>query len=182
MDLLSISRMPFAADGGWEDLARRRPRVGGLFVGLVLPLSLLAPSILCIAGRSGSLDALTGLKDWLAVATVFFLAEMATFVAMGWLIRQLTATMGAPLARGSCLLAAIAPIPLWLSSLGLMLPHAGWMAATAVVGFLLSGALLFQGLRSFVRGLDELAALGMVQIVLGVPLIGWALLFVFAFI
>jgi hypothetical protein len=46
----------------------------------------------------------------------------------------------------------------------------------------LSGSLLYQGLRSFVHGLDELAALGAVQIGLGVPLIGWGLLFVFAFL
>ena len=58
-------------------------------------------------GTLAMLDALKQRHHWLAVATVFFLAEMATFVAMGWLIRQLTATMGAPLARGSCLLAAI---------------------------------------------------------------------------
>jgi hypothetical protein len=156
--------------------------VGGVFVGLVLPLSLLAPSILFIAGRSGSLDPLTGPRDWQAVATAFFLAELATFVTMGWLIRQVTATMGVPLARSSYLLAAITPVPLWLSALGLMLPHAGWTFATAAVGLLLSAALLYQGLRSFIRGLDDLAAFGVVQVVLGVPLTGWALLFVFAFV
>ena len=182
MDLLSISRMPFTAESGWEDLSRRRPSVGGVFVGLVLPLSLLSPSILFFAGASGSLDPVTGPRDWSAVATTFLLAELATFVLMGWLIRQVTATLGSPLNRSSYLLAAIAPIPLWLSSLGLMLPRAAWTVAVAAIGFALCCSLLYQGLRSFARGLDELAALGAVQVALGVPLIGWGLLYLFAFV
>lgn len=183
MDLLSMSRMPFSADSGWTDLERDRPGVARLLAELVLPLSLVTPAVLYVTGASGALDPIAGPRDWAAVAFSIFIAQLASVVVMAWLIREVTATFDRPLdTRRSWMLAAVAAVPLWLSSLGVALPGIGWPVAVGLAGFALCCALLYQGLRALCRDLDELAALGIVQIVVGVPLTGWGLLYVFALV
>ena len=62
-------------------------------------------------------------KEWGFISTTFFLAELLTFAVMGWLIYQVGNTQNAQISfHNAYELAAVAPIPLWLSALALLVP------------------------------------------------------------
>ena len=184
MTLSSLAKLPLSAEEGWPELARRRPALLRVFFLLVVPLSLLPPALLYFVG----IDLPPALarpapRDGATVAIVFLLAEIATFAAMGWLIRKVANTYALAIDyHDAYLLAAIAPVPLWLSSLGLLIPGLAASAAISLVALGLSCALLHHGLQALGRQRDAIVAAGVVQIVIGAGLIAWALLLSLAFV
>ncbi len=184
MDLISLARLPLTAEEGWPELARRRPALHQYLLLVALPLSLLPPAMLYLAGTHDPEAILRWAqhKDWTEVAVVFFLAEWATLLGMGWLIRQAAATYSLSIDyHGAYLLAGIAPVPMWLSSLGLLIPSLWTNALISALGLGLACALMYQGLKALGRRREEIVAASIVHIVIGVGLIAWALLLVFAF-
>jgi len=114
---------------------------------------------------------------------VFFAAEIASFLGMGWLIKKVADTNALAIDyHDAYLLAAIAPVPLWLSSLGLFLPDLAVNVVLSSIAMALSCALLYHGLQALGRRREEVVAAGMVQIVIGAGLIAWALLLALAFV
>ena len=185
MSLLSLAKLPLSADEGWPDLVRVHPGILKVVALLVLPLSLLPPAMLYFAGTHyPEVFGLAGrARDWAVVAVVFLAAELATFTLMGWLIGQVGATNGLAIDRhDSYLLAAIAAVPLWLSSLSLLVPNLAFNAAVSSIALALSCALLYQGLQALGRKREAVVATEIVQIVIGAGLIAWALLLVLAFL
>lgn len=183
MSLLSLAKLPLSADEGWPDLMRVHPGILKVFFLLVLPLSLLPPAMLYYAGTHYPEvfgPAANG-RDWTVVAAVFLAAELATYTLMGWLIRQVGDTSGLAIDyHDAYLLAAIAAVPLWLSSLGLFVPVLLFNAATSTIALALSCVLLYQGLQALGRKREAVVATEVVQIVIGAGLIAWALLLVLA--
>jgi hypothetical protein len=185
MTLMSLARLPISAEEGWPALARLNPGILKVFFLLVLPLSLLPPLMLYYVGRHYPeiFGQVAPQRNFAVVATVFFLAEMATFLVMGWLIKQVGQTYSLNIDyHDAYLLAAIAPVPLWLSSLGLFVPQLLFNAAVSLVALGLSCALLYHGLQALGHKRDAVVATGIVQIVIGAGLIAWALLLVLAFL
>lgn len=185
MNLISLAKLPLSADEGWQELAQHRPRIAKVFLFLVLPLSLLPPTMLYLAGTHypEAFFPVIRPRDWAAVAEVFFVAEMATFAAMGWLIKQVADTYALSIDyRDAYLLAALAAAPLWLASLGLLIPDLLANAAINLLALGLSCALLYNGLQALGRWREEVVAAGIVHTVIGAGLIAWALLFVLAFV
>lgn len=185
MNLISLAKLPLSANEGWPELRRHHPRIVKVFVSLVLPLSLLPPAMLYLTGTHypEAFSAAMRARDWAAVAEVFFLAKMATFVAMGWLIKQVADTYALSIDyHDAYLLAAIAPVPLWLASVGLVIPDLIASAAISALALGLSCALLYKGLQALGRKRQELVVASVVHIVIGAGLIGWALLFALAFL
>lgn len=183
MSLLSLAKLPLTADEGWPDLARLYPGVGRIFLLLVLPLSLLPPAMLYYAGTRYPevLGQAAAAKAWPQTAAVFFLMEWSTYLLMGWLIRQVARSYALRIeVHEAYLLAATAAAPLWLSSLGLLVPSLAFNAAVSTMALALSCALLYQGLQALGRTREQLVAAGIVQIVIGAGLIAWALLLVLA--
>lgn len=183
MDLISLVRLPLTADEGWPELARRRPPLDRFFISVVLPLSLLPPLMLYLAGTQDpeAFVRTAQQRDWAALATVFFLGEWVTLLGTGWLIRQAAATYALAIDyHDAFLLAGIAPVPLWLASLGLLVPSVWANAALSTLALGLSCALLYQGLKALGRRREEIVAAAIVHIVIGAALFAWALLLVLA--
>ena len=183
MNLSSYAKLTLSADEGWPELAQRHPGVLKVFGLLVLPLSLLPPALLYFAGTHylEALDPTLRHRDWAWGASVFFLAEIATFLFMGWLIRQVAETRALAIGyHDAYLLAAIAPVPMWLSSLALLVPDITFNGVVSLTALALSCALLYNGIQAFGRKRDAIVAAAVVQTVIGAVLIGWALLFVLA--
>lgn len=185
MNPISFVKLPLSADEGWPELARRPPRILDVFVRLVLPLSLLPPAMLYFAGTRYAevLGPTMRQRDWATVAGILLVAEIATFFITGWLIKEVATTHDPAIDRhGAYLLAAIALVPMWFSSLALLVPDPVFNGVASLSALVLSCALLYQGVRAFDRSHDEFVAAGIVQIVVGAVLIGWALLFALAFV
>lgn len=184
MSPVSLVKLPLSAQEGWPELIRLRPGLLKVFGLLVLPLCLLTPLMLYFAGTHHPEVFLRGAgeRNWAAVAAIFFVAEIGTFLGMGWLIRQVGQTSGFSIDyHDAYLLAAIAPVPMWLSSLGLLVPDLMFNIVFAMIGTGLSCALIYQGIQALGRKRDEVVAAGIVQMVIGAGLIAWAFLLVLAF-
>ena len=185
MSLLSLAKLPLSADEGWPDLVRIHPGILKVFLLLVLPFSLLPPAMLYFAGTHYPevFGPAAHRRDWAVVAAVFLVAELATFTLMGWLIKQVGNSNGLAIDHhDSYLLAAIAAMPLWASSLSLLVPSLIFSAAISSIALALSCALLYQGLQALGRKREAVVATEAVQIVIGAGLIAWALLLVLALV
>ena len=177
MDLVSVIKLPFSAERGWPELVRARPDLLRLFVLLVLPLSLVPPVMLQLAGaHHPELFAVEiSRKPWGQVAAVFFLAEIATFLAMGWFIKQVAGTNKLGIEyHDAYLITAIALAPMWLSALGLLIPNLLASGVIAIVGLGLSCGIVYHGVLALCRTREDVVAEGIVHTVIGAGIIAWA--------
>jgi hypothetical protein len=185
MSLLSLSKLSMSPEYGWPELARERPSLAKVFALLVLPLSLLPPIMLYYAGTHHPeiFPGEAGTKDWARIALVFFLAELGTLAMMGWLVRQLAETSGLAIDyHDAYLLASIAPVPMWLSALGLLVPSLAFNVVVALAATGVSCALVHRGIEGLGRTREDVTAASITQIVIGAGLVAWALLLVLALI
>ncbi|MCC6474351.1 MAG: DUF1282 family protein [Burkholderiales bacterium] len=187
MNLSSLTRMPFSPDAAWPELARVGSTVARAFWLLVVPLSLLPPVMIYLAGSHYG-DAFVdgfGSKPWGSIAVAFFLCEIISVTLMGWLTRLVVRTWNERISRRDAyVLAAIAAIPLWLSSLGLLVPSLAFNVFVSVVALLVCVGLIFQGVRSFCRisGENIGQAISITQLVFGGGLLAWGLLMLLTFL
>lgn len=181
MNLVSLTKLPFSTTQGWPELETIHPGLLKVFAFVVLPLSLLPPAMLYYAGSNYPDVFLKGAagKDWGEIALVFFVAEMLTFLGMGWLIKQVAESNQLKINyHDAYLLAAIAPIPLWLSSLGLLVPSPAFNAALSLVALGLASGIIHHGVEGLCHTREDITAGTIVQTVIGAGLIAWALLLV----
>jgi hypothetical protein len=181
MNLISLSKLPFSTEQGWPELEKIHPGLLKMFAFVVLPLSLLPPGMIYYAGTHYPESFFKGAAGsaWDEIAMVFFLAEMLTFLGMGWLIKQIANSNGLKIDHHDAhLLAAIAPIPLWLSSLGLLVPSLAFNAGLSLVALGLSCGIIYHGVEGLCHTREDITAGAIVQTVIGAGLIAWALLLV----
>lgn len=179
MKVSSLYKMPFSREANWPELGRLDSAVARIFWRLVLPLSLLPPLMLYLTGphHGDALVAGLGGKSWVTIAALFFIGELASFALMGWLIKQVADTWHGHIDyRNAYLLAAIAPIPLWLSSLGLLVPSLLFNALVSMVALGLSCGLIYQGVHSLCEVREDVEAAAITQLVFGAGFIVWGLL------
>jgi hypothetical protein len=182
MNVSSISRMPLSPQAIWPELARVDSTVARTFWFLVVPLSLLPPAMIYWAGSHYG-DAFVegfGSRPWAPIAALFFLCEIASVTLMGWLIRLVARAWNEQVSdRNAYVLAATAAVPLWISSLGLLVPSLAFSVALSVVALGVSCALVFQGVRSFCRISEDniVQAIDITRLVFGGGLCAWGFLF-----
>jgi hypothetical protein len=181
MNISSFSRMPFSPRAAWPELAKVDSMVAKVFWFLVVPLSLLPPVMLYLAGSHYGDVFFQGFggKPWARIAIIFFLGEIASVTLMGWVIKEVAQAWNAQITfRNAYLLAAIAPIPLWISSLGLLVESLAFNVALTFVALILSCGLILQGVRSLAH-ISEVEDIGqaadITRVVFGVGLVVWAL-------
>lgn len=179
MKLMSLPQMAVTSREGWPELIAEHPSVGRTFAFIVLPLALLPPAMLYFAGTHYGDELVPGFaaKPWAVLAAVFFFAEILTYIWMGWFIRQVAASYRVALdARDAYLLAALTPIPMWLSSLGLLVPNLLFCAVIALLGLAAACGMTYQGIHALCRRRESEAAPAIVHTVLGAGLAAWGIL------
>lgn len=185
MKISTLSRMPFSPEAAWPEVAKFDAHIFRLFLSLVIPLSLLPPAMIYLAGNHygdaflqgfGSIQTVSH-KAWGQIALVFFLGEMFSVALMGWLIRQVAANWNGQISyRSAYLLAAIAPIPLWISSLGLLVPSITLNVVFSFVALGLACALIYRGVQALCQIKEDIEAAAVTQVVFGAGMIIWGLL------
>ena len=158
MTLNDLPRMFFSESRGWQDIDRRHPSVRTMLLAVVGPLSLLPPLMYAYASMAhpGAVfpqlePALTG-AEALTVGVVFFAIEVAMVFLMADVIRQIARAMSAqPTYAQSFALAAIAPVPLWLTALVLFVPSLWVNAAMLAVAWVGSAALIRHGVHTLIH-------------------------------
>ena len=179
MNVLQMPRMIFSFSEGWDDLIRIHPSIARLFAWVVLPLSLLPPALIYYAGGSYGDVFVPGVTpgQWHAAAGIFFLAELLTVPIMAWLIHLVSRINNVATDYHACFtLAAIAPVPLWLSSLTLLVPNLIFGAVVGGLGLLCSVGLIYRGVYSLFSMGEEVKALQMATVIAGAGLFMWLIL------
>jgi hypothetical protein len=181
MSVTSLSRMPFSPKATWPELARADSTVARTFFSIVAPLSLLPPVMIFLAGSHYGDAFIEGFssKPWALIAAIFFCCEIVSVTLMGWLIKQVAGAWHEQVSyRNAYVLAAVAAIPLWISSLGLLVPSLAFNVALSALALSVSCALVLQGVRSFCRISEDniVQAISITRLVFGAGLGAWGFL------
>lgn len=185
MSVLQLHKLFLDAPDAWQALAQNRPSARRLFLMLVLPVSLIPPLMLEYAGHHVGPLLLphAPAQAWTSAALAFLLAELATVPLMAWAIKSIAESKGiASDYRDAFLLAAIAPVPMWLSSLVLFseqLPLIALMLALGVAGWVV---LVFRGVKSVLRVEEGLIAFDIAYTVTALGLIAWVVVVMYGLI
>lgn len=179
MSPLSFVQMIFSDKHGWPELIKSRPSIVRILLLVVLPLALLPPILLDYAGSNYGDQFIPGFteKPWRLLAVGFFLAEIVTYSWMGWFIKEVAKINNLEMDfHDAYLLSALVPIPMWLSSLSLLVPNLIFCGVVALAGLMLSCALIYQGVRALAGSQEDVAAGAIMQTVIGAGLVSWAML------
>lgn len=174
-----VPKMLLSFHGGWDELIRIHPSIARLFLFLVLPLSLLPPAMIYYAGgHYGDVFSLgVSPRQWHLAAAIFFIAELLTVPAMGWIMHLACRANDVPADYHDCFtLASIAPIPMWLSSLVLFIPNLLLCVVVGALGLIASLALTYRGMYALFRMHEDLRAMQMATVVTGAGLLAWLVL------
>jgi Yip1 domain len=179
MSPAQMSKMILSSSEGWDELVRVHPSISRMFFLVVLPLSLLPPAMIYYAGGSYGDVFFAGVSPghWHIAAAIFFLAELLTVPAMAWIMHLACRANNVAADYHDCFtLAALAPIPMWLSSLVLFIPNLLVCSAVGALGLLCSLALTYRGMYALFRMHEDLRAMQMATVVTGAGLLAWLVL------
>lgn len=180
MTITQLLSLPFSGNGVWHELKRMDLSIPFLAWVIVVPMSFLPPVLLYYAGTHYGDSFISGFadKEWRFITTILFLAELLTFFVMGWLVKAVLDGHQLHIEyHDAYLLAAIAPLPLWLSSLALLVPVLAVSVIAVFAGMFLSCALIYQGVRSLCKLTDnDVVAMSATYTVMAASLLAWGIL------
>lgn len=181
MNLSLIFNLPFSGKA-WSELQRKEVSIPALAWLLVIPLSFVPPVLMYYAGTHYGDSFVLGFadKEWHFITTTLFLAELLTFFIMGWLIHAVLDAYNLTVSyHDAYLLAAIAPIPLWLSAFALLVPIFFFNVLVAAVALALSINLVYQGCNALSQGSgDDIVRMSATYTIIAASFMAWVLLLV----
>lgn len=181
MSILHLHKLFISSPDGWNELARSQPKAARLFVFLVLPLSVVPPLMLEYAGHhvGAVLFPDASAQAWSTAALFFLIAELITVPLMAWAIQSVAHSKGvASEYHDAFTLAAVAAIPLWLSSLALFSGQILLSMGIVVLGMAASIMLIFRGVSNILSVDEHLVAFDIAYLVTALGLVAWVLLIV----
>lgn len=158
MSLAHFPAMLISETEGWSDIERRHPRARSLLFGLVMPLSIIPPALYAFAQLNYpgavfplTLPAMTA-GQLLSSGIVLFAGQLAMVSFMAMLIQRMAISQDHdPGYENAYTLAAIAPVPLWLSSLALLVPSLTVNLLVVAAAWVASAVLIRQGVRPLLK-------------------------------
>ena len=146
---------------------------------LVLPAVMLPViMILYAASQHGSYYAPhTPTSAWIVVAELFFVAQLVSVPLMAGVIQSVARTHQLQTTFNRCFqLAATSAIPLWLSSLTLLVPNILFNAVCVVGGLAAAFSLMFHGLPTMIGEDEGVDAMDLAYTVMSAGATLWVLL------
>lgn len=158
MNLTSYPKMLYSFNGPWCKIVATKPSVLRVSLLLVLPFLPLPPAMILYAANHASVfSSNSPLLHWQTIALLVLLAELASVPLIAWKLKNIATIHNSQAAyKETYLLAAITAVPLWLSSLGLLIPSAWAMLACLLLGLSAAASLLYHGTYQMLK-LNNLA-------------------------
>lgn len=165
MMLSDFPRMFVSDKNGWSEIDRSHFSARWFFRSVVTPMSLLPPIMYGFAETVHpgvifplSVPALTPMQ-LLVTGIVFYCAQLLMVGYMGMLIQRMAQGRDHdPGYDSAYALASIAPVPLWLASLSLLVPSRGFVLAVGIIAWIATVALIRHGVRPLLHIEDEKTA------------------------
>lgn len=150
---------------GWDEIDHSHYSARWLFKSLVLPMSLLPPVLYAYAElvHPGAIFPLTvpalTVMQLAVIGVVFYGLQLLMVGYMAMLIQRMSMSRDHdPGYDSAYALAAIAPVPLWLSSLALFVPSLSFTVVVGVLAWAAALALIRHGVRPLLHINDEKTA------------------------
>lgn len=158
MDTHNFQKMMYSYSDGWQDLMRMHPGPRRLMWMYVAPMSLV-PAVMFVYAMVVTPGAVLpaviphmSMGEAVLVAAMFFAIEIGMVALMASMIQQLGDVVdAAPSYEESFVLAAIAPTPLWVGSLALLVPSVWFNGAVMLAAWVGSAALIYHGVYPLFR-------------------------------
>lgn len=179
MKALDYPLMLVSYHDGWDTLRHQQPTAAATLLKLVLPAVMLPVAmILYAASRHGDYYAPgEPASAWIVVAELFFVAQLASVPLMAWVIQSAAGTRQLQCSFDRCFqLAATSAIPLWLSSLTLLVPSILFNAVCVVGGLAGAFSLMYHGLPAMIGEEEGVEAMGLAYTVMAAGATLWVLL------
>jgi hypothetical protein len=150
MNLTTLFKLFWSPTAGWHELLKSKPSIHRLFILHVVPFASIPPLMIFLATKSSStfllVDMLSPPKLAL-VGLIFFMIQLMAVPMMALVIKQLGEIVNIqPSYQSAFTLAAVAPTPLWLSALILLIPNVLVLVALGSLALMASAGLIFYGL------------------------------------
>ncbi|WP_447044097.1 YIP1 family protein [Vreelandella sp. H-I2] len=181
MNVVTLFKLPFSHRAGWRELQASAPSIPLLAWLVVLPLSLLPPVMLYFAGTHYDDTFMIGFaeREWRFITTIIFLAELLSFFIMGWLIHavvsgteELSITY-----QDAYLIATFAPLPLFISSLVLLIPNLFFNIAVILTALAISCSLIYHGLQALCTHKEfDVITISVTYTIMAASALGWGVL------
>lgn len=185
MDTHNFQKMVYSYSEGWQDLMRMHPGVNRLTWMYVVPMSLVPAVMFMYAMLVAPGTVLPSVipqittAEALAVGVAFFVIEVGMVALMASLIQQMGDVVDvSPSYEEAYMLAAVAPTPLWIGSLALMVPSVWFNMVVMLAAWVASAALIYHGVYPLFRLDSHSRARVMATFVLLAGVIAWAALMV----
>lgn len=179
MSWIELPRMIVSSHAGWDTVERRHPSTRAMFLRLVLPMSLLPPAMILFASSHVGAERYPGIafETWALLAATFLALELLSVPAMAWIIRMVAADKGARAdEHDAFMVAAIAPVPLWLSSLVLLQSQVWLIVVVPLVAMAASAGLIRNGVERMLHVDEEVDAEELSMIVITMGVLAWMVL------
>lgn len=184
MNMMMFPRMMSSHDEGWAWLMQVHPSVTRTFCCYVVPMSLLPPAMLLYAAANHStlLLANMSMNEAWRLAIFFFIAELLMVPLMGAVIQFIgQAAQMRPDYHDAFVFAAVAPTPLWLSSLALFVPSLMFNGIVTAVALCACGMLIYEGSFRLFKLDNERRPIGHALGILSMGLLAWACMMMMAY-
>jgi hypothetical protein len=183
MLLANLPKMFLSETQGWSDIQRMRTSVFRLYAFFVIPMSLI-PAIMYsysdVTHAGGMMPVISpplSFSELVLGGIAFLIVELAMVALMAAYIQQIGESVDfRPSYQEATLLAAIAPTPLWVSSLALFIPNVGVNVAVLVLAWIGTVALIRHGIRPIMKLEDEAKAHRMANAVIVAGIFAWVVL------
>ena len=127
MNLTTLFKLFWSPTAGWQELLDTRPSIPRLFLLHVVPLACIPPLMIFFASKSTDAFLLVDIlppHKLALVGLIFFMIQLMAVPMMALIIKQLGEIANIqPSYQSAFTLAAVAPTPLWLSALILLIPN-----------------------------------------------------------
>jgi hypothetical protein len=171
----------FTPTKAWQELMQSPPSVHQLYLLHVVPFSLIPPVMIYIAGnRHNTLlfDLLPGNKLTI-IAVAIFIVQLVAVPVMAMIIRQLAEIIEIhPPYKDAFIVAAIAPTPLWMAPLFLIVPDILVNIAITSWAMMASAGLIYYGIPAVFKLKEPGQALLLFGGILMAGVIAWGFLMV----
>jgi hypothetical protein len=181
MNPLTLFRLFFNPTKGWQDLTQARPSMHRLYLLHVIPFALIPPVMIYIAGNNHGkmfLGLLSNSK-LLMVAIAFFFVQLVVVPIMASIVRQLAEIADShPPYKDAFVLAAVAPTPLWMAPIFLIVPDILVNIAITSLAMMASAGFIYFGIPVVFKIKEQGHALLLFGAVLMAGVIAWGFLMV----
>jgi len=185
MSLASLPRMLLSETDGWSDIVRMHPSVQKLLLSFVVPMSLIPAvmygyaELLHPGGVFPLVEPTLSVREATVVGGIFFVAEVAMVLLMAVFIQQVAESIDIPVGyENAFALAAIAPTPLWVSSLALFVPSLWFNVLAVAIAWVGCVALIRHGVRPLIGLQDAAKVRWMSMVVTFIGVAAWGALMI----